>query len=201
MEPKFQSSFIPKRPVVDSPRMLGPVKKNRNIFSVLASLMFLVAMFAVGGVFVYGKMVDRNIKDADAQLAEVRSAFEADRVQELFDASARLSSVKNLLENHYVVSEVLVMLQNLTLKTMRFDNLNYKNNGQKSTINLDAEAQSYNSIANQKEGFMGSGVLSESNFSDYMLTDRGLVKAKFFAVVSPRLVSYKEFINSRSVEQ
>ncbi len=198
MEPKFQSSFIPKKPVVDSPKMLGPVQKNRNIFSVLATFIFMITILASGAEFGYGKYIERQISAADSQLVQVRSAFESDRIQDLIEASARLESMKALLEKHYVVSEILVMLQNMTLKAMQFDSLSYKITSNTPEINMQSYASSYNAVANQKDVFDQSGVLNNVTFSDFSLDDRGVVSSKFYANVSPKLVSYKEMLESGS---
>lgn len=201
MEPKFQSSFIPKKPVVDSPRALGPVTKNRNIFSVIATFMFIITLIAAGGAFGYKKYIEKNISDADKQLSEVRSAFEAGRIQELIDASARLNSIKSLLDNHFVVSQILLLLQNLTLKNIRFDSMSYQNIGGRPVITMDSEGASYNAIANQRDVFVESGMLDNVQFLGYNLTEKGTIKAKFSAVVTPKLISYKDFINSLSSNQ
>lgn len=201
MEPKFQSSFIPKRPVVDSPKMLGPVTKNRNIFSILATIMFIITLFAVGGAFGYRKYVESQIAADDKKLSEARSAFEESKIQNLLIASARLNSIKILLENHYVISEVLVMLQNLTIKNMRFDSLSYQNFAGRATLSMDSEAISYNAVASQRDIFVDSGLLADVAFSAFSLSDRGYVRSKMTATVLPKLISYKDYINSQNIQQ
>lgn len=196
MEPKFQSSFIPKKPVVDSPKMLGPVSKNVNIFSVIATIAFIITMAGSGWVFIYGRMIESDLKNADKELVEVRAAFEADKIQDLISESTRLDSIYSLLKKHYAVSQVLVLLQDLTLKNMRFDNLSYRAQEGKPTIAMDVEANGYNSIAYQKEVFEESGLLSAVSFSSFSLGDGGVVKSKFNASVSPKLVSFEQHINS-----
>lgn len=196
MEPKFQSSFIPKKPVVDSPKMAGPVEKNVNIFSAIATILFLLTLICSAGVFGYLKYVERNISTADKQLVEVRSAFQESRIQDLIDASIKLNVVKNLLEQHYVTSRILVMLQDLTLKNVRFDSMSYSNTNGKPTVTFQSEAIGYNAVANQKEVFEGSKKLDDVQFSDFKLTPEGSVSTKMVASVSASLISYKDFINS-----
>lgn len=196
MEPKFQSSFIPKKPVSDSAKMLGPVTKNRNIFSVLATFIFTITLLVSAGLFVYQKMIESKISKADLEISDVRNAFEADKIRDLIDASSRLNSITKLLENHYVVSEVLILLQNLTVRNMRFDNFSYRNTDGKPTISMDSEALSYNAVANQRDVFIQSGLMSDVLFTGFNLSETGQVRSKFTAVISPKLVSYKELIDS-----
>lgn len=198
MEPKFQSSFIPKKPVGDSSRILTPVSKNTNIFSVVATFLFVITIAVSGGMFVYLRIIERNIANADSELSQVRSAFEADKIKDLIDASSRLNSITNLLEKHYVVSELLVLLQKQTLRNMRFDNFSYRNTDGKPVISMDSEAQSYNAVANQRDVFVESGVISDVLFTGFNLSETGQVRSKMSAVVSPKLVSYKDLIDSMS---
>ncbi|MFZ2523456.1 MAG: hypothetical protein WAW92_03660 [Minisyncoccia bacterium] len=201
MEPKFQSSFIPKKPVVDSPRMAGPVEKNVNIFSAVATLLFLLTIMASAGLFGYLKYIENQISSSDKQLTDVRSAFQESRIQELIDASIKLNAIKTLLEQHVVASQILVLLQNETLKNVRFDNLIYSNTEGKPYITLDSESLSYNAIANQRNVFTESGFLANVEFSNFVLTDSGSIKSRMKANILPRLISYKEYINSNSDTQ
>lgn len=201
MEPKFQSSFIPKKPVVDSPKMLGPVHKNANIFSVLATFMFLAAFFSVFGVFGYQKYIERQISDQDKKLLDARNAFDEAKIQNLIEASARLESISTLLNNHVAVSQILTMLQKLTLKNVRFTGLSFQNNAGKNVLYADVEAMSYNSIADQRNQLVNTQELSDVRFSNFTLNDKGMVQAKLSAVVLPKLISYKDYVGSTSGTQ
>lgn len=83
MEPKFQSSFIPKKPVVDSPKVFVPVEKERNIFSIIASIIFVITLLVAGGVFGYKYYLDKQIADADIALNEAREAFDINKMKDL----------------------------------------------------------------------------------------------------------------------
>lgn len=201
MEAKFQSSFIPKKPLSDSQKVLGPVKKNTNIFSVIATLVFLVTIFVSGGLFVYEKIVEKQLVDTSKELDAARAAFETDKIQDLIDASTRLNSVKGMLEKHFAVSELLVLMQNYTVKTIQFNNFKFDNKSSNPLLSMDGEALSYNAVAKQSEVFAGTGFINNTLFSDFTLTDSGSVKFKFIGSVATSLVSYKEAVKAISGEQ
>ncbi len=196
MEPKFQSSFIPKKPLSDSSRVLAPVSKNTNIFSVIATIIFLITLFVSGGLFVYEKIIQKQIGDVKKELDEARVAFETDKINELIDASVRLNSIKGMLEKHFAVSELLFLMQNLTMKTIQFGNFKLDNKSGQPILTMDGEALSYNAVAKQSEVFLASGFIRNVIFSDFSLNDSGLVRFRFTGAVVPRLISYKEAVDA-----
>lgn len=196
MEPKFQSSFIPKRPTSDSIKDFSPVQKNKNIFSIIATLMFLVVLFASAGLFVYQKIIEKQIESASKELQDAKVALEVEKTQELIDAGARLSSIKGLLDKHFAVSEVVVLLQNLTVKTIKFADLTINNESGTPSISMNGESLTYNAIAKQSEIFNGNTFLTNSAFSDFALDEKGIVKFKFSGSLAGNLVSYREAIEA-----
>ena len=201
MEPKFQTSFIPKRPVMDNPKSALPVVKTTNIFSVAANLIFVLTLLASAGLFGYKYLLIKQITDADRQLNAAREAFEADKVEDLLDASTRITTTKNLLEKHFVVSEILVLMQQLTVKNMRFDEFNFKNKNGSPTLEMIGEGSTYNAIAEQSDTFNQNGFFKNQTFNDFSLTDTGTVRAKYLTNLSPELISYKKLIEDNSLDQ
>lgn len=200
MEPKFQTSFIPKRPVLDPSRTALPTVKNINIFSAIASLIFTLTILLSLGLFGYRYYLINKIIEADKNLNSARAAFEPEKIKQLLDASTRFGTINNLLENHFVVSELLKKLQELTLKNISFGELSYKYQNGVISVDMTGQARSYNSLARQSEVFKESSVFENILFSDFILTDTGSVSFKYSANVVRDLVSYKKLIQSNSSE-
>ena len=198
MQPQFQSSFIPKKPVTDSAKVLGSTRKSRNIISSLASLIFVLTIMAAGGLFVYEKFVDRQITDANKAIDDARVAFEADKIQDLINTSTRFTTIKELLDKHLAVSEILILLQELTLKNIKFDDFAFQNKSNERNISMTGEATSYNTVAKQSEVIKASGLVSAVAFSNFTLSDKGAVRFKFSGTVAPSLISYKQALNAVS---
>ena len=199
MEPKFQTSFIPKKPIVASQGLqLSPVK-DINIFSVIATIIFLVTALASGGVFVYKQLITNQIVKADQDLNAAREAFQTEKIQELIDANSRIMATKNLLEKHVVVSELLLLLNALTVKKMRITDLTYNNRNGSPTVSMSAEAQTYNALADQGRIFSENEFVLNEEFSNFELADSGNVRVKFFANIDPTLVSYKKAVEAVSL--
>lgn len=194
METRFQTSFIPKKPVVDVPGSTTSRPKTWNLFSVIASVLFVITLSALGGAYLYRNYLKNQIVAADKELNDARSAFETDKIQDLIDTSSRFAAISGLLEKHVVTSQVLLLFQTLTLKNMRLDNFVYTNKTGNPTITTNAEAKSYNAVADQSNIFFGNGFIKEFIFSDFSLGDNGNITMKLYAALSPELVSYKKTI-------
>ena len=201
MEPKFQTSFIPKKPILDAPGTLTSKRESSNIFSIIATVLFTITILAFGGMFGYKIILQNQINEADKALNDAREAIATSKIQELLDANSRISSTKDLLEKHVVVSELLVLLQTMTVKNMRFSELNYTNKDNLSNITASVESASYNAIVQQSKIFDSTSFVQSYSFSDFNLGDNGVVKMKFSADLSPDLFSYKKVVENNSGNQ
>lgn len=200
MDTKFQTSFIPKKPILDSS---GSSSKNVsvNMFSLAANLIFAITMIATGGAFFYKNILINQVKSAGVELEAARAAFETEKIKELIDASNRFKSIKEILDNHVVVSELLLLLQDTTVKSIRFTDFSYQNKGSEISLVMNGEAQSFNSLATQSEIFAKTGFILNQSFSDFLLSDNGTIKMKFTSSISKDLISYKKSLESLSLNQ
>ena len=88
MDPRFNTSFIPKKPAVDIPSSPGSYHTTSvNIFSVLAGIIFTVAVLGAVGVFGYKIMLKNQISAAGKEIDAARNAFEVDKIKELITAN------------------------------------------------------------------------------------------------------------------
>ncbi len=187
MEPKFQTSFIPKSPVVSQANSSVHVTHSTNIFSVIATFVFIVTLIGSGSVFIYKNFLTGQIATDSAQLTAAQNNFEPATVQQLIDANTRLSSVKTLLQNHVAVSAVL-------------NNMSYAapTGTMPPTLTMDATAATYNALAEQEAVFSANESVKSSAFTDFTLGDNGQISAKFFAKLDPALISYAKSIEAAS---
>ncbi len=197
MEPKFQTSFIPKKPI-SSPDGTGiSVVRRTNLFSIVAAVFFVMTILVSLAMFLYKNILTEQIKQADISVAEARKAYEPEIIQELIDVSTKIKSSEKLLEQHIVVSEVLRLFEELTLRRMRFDDFAYVNNGiTLPELKMRGEVQSYNALAQQQEIFFDNTYLKEPRFSGMTLRENGFVSVNFETKLDPSLVSYKQAISS-----
>ena len=202
MEPKFQTSFIPKRPIVSTSGTGFTPVHTTNIFSVIATILFVATLVVSGGLFFYKNVLTNQIALADKSLNDTRVAFQPEKINELIATNSRIIATKNLLNQHIVLSQLLILLQNLTVKKIRFTGLTFASktteNNKSPSLSLTGEAQSYNSIAEQQGIFSKNDFIKNSEFSSFNLGDNGNIKFKFFTNLDPLLFSYKAVLQSIS---
>ena len=199
MEPKFQTSFIPKKSIVEMSGNEDNRVHSINIFSTIGTVVFIITLIASGGVFIYKNFLINQIIQSDKDLNSARQAFQLEAIANITDASSRIMATKNLLEKHIVVSELLTLLQALTVKKLRFTSLIYSNKDNLTSLAMEVEAKDYNALAVQSDIFSKNEFIKNPNFSEFGLIDNGDIKTKFSSSLDPQLVSYKRAVESLSL--
>lgn len=200
MEPKFQSSFIPKGPLATSGTVSAVSKVKKK--GIVGFLSFLVFICVVGGTLVlfgYNWYLNRSITKMSSDLQDARAALEPETITELSRLHARLLATDELLSKHVVLSPLFDFLENATLKSVRFTDFDYRISEKGFTLTLKGQARGYSSVALQSEIFNKSKYLKNQIFSDLQLDDKGNVVFTFNTEVDPTLVSFKKTIESSSI--
>ncbi len=201
MEPKFQTSFIPKKPIVAGQSTGFQVVKQTNIFNVIATILFLITILSAGALYLYKNLLVSQIADEGRQLVQATDAFQPDRIKELLDFNARLIVAKGLLSNHVVVSKFLHLVESDTIKNMRLNSLEYSVENNKPSIRMNAESKSYNALAQQANIFATSEFIKNPLFTNFQPLSNGDVSVNFTAILVPDLVSYQKAVESLSGTQ
>ncbi len=203
MEPRFQTSFIPKKPIINDARIASSssVVRESNVFSIIAVIVFVATLLASGGLFGYKIYLKQQIDKDNKDISDAQAAFQVDKIKELIDANNRILASKDLLDKHVAVSSLLTLLQSLTVRRLRLVTLDYSNKTGQNVISLSGEAQNYNALVEQSRIFEESQYLSNNIFSNFTLEDNGYIKVDFDSAVDTSLISYKkalEAINTTS---
>lgn len=193
MEPKFQSSFIPKGPIVSSAvatSRTGAVKQ-RSLLAFLATAIFTISVLMALGALGYKFYLNRSISVMKAELEAGRQAIEPAKVKEITRLNNRLLAAEELINNHVVLSPLFRFIEASTLKSVRFTELNYSAEPEGIKIIMSGEARGYTALALQADVFNKSDNFRSPVFSDIRLDDKGNVDFSFTAFINPTLVSYK----------
>lgn len=191
MDPKFQTSFIPKK-IYEEP------KGGVNLLTLISAIVFAATLVGYGGIYFYSANIDSQLKSADETVQKNRDAFDVPFIMTMERLDARIEAGKKLLSSHIALSPVFALFQANMLKTIRFDSLNYSYSPQKITVVAKGQAESYQAIAFQSELFADNRQISDVIFSDFNLDNSGNITFTFGATVDPRLVSYSDLVSSGS---
>lgn len=190
---QIQTSFIsPKTPAVLSvPRAMGG--RRVNLFFFFALLVFFGVLGLSVTVFFYKSRLIETITRLDASLIQAKKSFDPEFVAEVSRLRARIEGAKELLLSHRALSPLFDILEEKTLKSVRFQNFHFSaGNGRDITIGMIGEAKSFNSIALQSDVFGVERSFKDPVFSDFSLDESGNVIFNFKTAIDPKLLLYRE---------
>lgn len=193
MEPKFQNTFIPKRPVVTSQRSVASSQRKKvSFFSLLITLVFIAGLVAAGGVFAFTKYLESDISKKDQQLQQEIAALEPQLIDDLATADAQMNLASNMLSAHLVPSRFFEHLESITLQNIRFTSFTYNAvPGSNPNIALSGTAPNYEAVALQSDVFARDQHVRNSLFSGLGTSETGSILFEVSAQISNRLTSYK----------
>ena len=198
MDPKFQSSFIPKGPTTSfAPgAVMGQKVQTKSLLSFLSIIIFTIAILLALGVFGYKFYLKYRIDQMGTDLEVARATLNQETITELTRLDSRMKSVQTLLARHRVLTPLFQFLEVSTPKTVRFNDLEYSMSEKGLEISMDGEARGYVALALLADIFSRSENFKDVIFSDLNLNEKGDVKFSFSATVDPRFLSYQREIES-----
>ncbi|MEK7095329.1 MAG: hypothetical protein AAB917_01585 [Patescibacteria group bacterium] len=205
METKFQTSFIPKRPLVggEKPRSSSGV----SIFMVLAVIIFVVSLAGAGFTFVWKDLLMDQQAEYQLDLKEREKRFGIADIERLKKKDLKIDFAIKILSNHLSVSEIFDIIAGLTIDGVHFSSLDYVGpditngqNDQFAKITMKGLANSFSSIAWQSDVFGRSQkygtnkILKDPVLSDLSVDLAGNVGFVFSANINPTDISYEKVL-------
>lgn len=216
METKFQTSFIPKKPI--TPQNGVPrAAVGTSILMFFAVIVFVGSLVWAGasyvGVGYYKKLTSDYQKDLKAN----QDRFNTPLIQDLSRANQKIDMAKLLLSNHVAVSEAFNIIAALTVEKVKFSEFTFtapniyekqmqqapagnSNNPLMYEINMKGIADGFNSIAFQSEIFGKSTkygtnkVVKNPILSDLAVDLDGNVTFNFSAQIAMPDISYEKVL-------
>ena len=199
MEPKFRTSFIPKKTILAAAGAKKPQASPFGIVSLIALIIVLGAVALSVGVFLYQQVLISSINTKKQTLERARAAFEPELIEELVRLDNRIESAETILNEHIAPTSLFVILEDLTLKSVRFESFDFVRISKgKISISMKGVAKNFSGIALQADIFGKNRMIKEPIFSDLNINQEGNAIFNFSAFVDPALISY---VNQSSINQ
>lgn len=190
------TSFIPKKSLT-APRRQAK-GSSIGIFFLFTLIIFIGAIALAIGVFLYQQFILQSIEQKRASLERAGAAFEPAIIQEINRLDTRINSAQDILDNHKSISAFFDLLEASTLKSVSFENLDYKTDESgKTSISMKGRSLNFSSVALQSDIFGKNKFIQEPIFSDLNLDKKGDVVFSFSAFIDPRLISYENAVLSQ----
>ncbi|MEK7610336.1 MAG: hypothetical protein AAB468_01135 [Patescibacteria group bacterium] len=205
MDNHDNTSFIPKQVLAT-----GPSRRHepRSLFMILSTLVFVVSFLFAGGVYAFRSYLTSEIKrpcetsldsttincGLEAKLERQRQELDQQLIADIQSFYDRLQGAKSVIGGHLTLLPVFDLLEAQTLKTISYDNFNYR----EGQVVLSGKAAGYESIALQSDelGAEAGREISKFVFSDLVLGDNGRVGFKLTLDLAPELVSYQRYLDN-----
>lgn len=201
MEQDFQTSFIPKKPMLEERAVASrPV----GLLTIISIFIFITIVLVSGGLYFYKGVLAKNILDMQSTLNLAQGRLERTRINELQLLDKRLHYSTEVLKNHIALSPVFEALSKVTLKNIRYTKFGYDFGSDKLAkvlVKMSGQAVGYRSIALQSDIFTKeTPFLIDPVFSNLSLDDKtGNVIFDLVFSVDPTFINYKEVLKTQSI--
>ncbi len=199
---QFQTSFIPKKPIMNEPlrHVSRATQASISIFTIIAFISVVVAGGAYAGLYFYKANLTSSVATAKKSLALAKDSFEPETIADLQLFDKRIAASKQVLASHVVVSPFFELLNSLTLPSIQFSKFTAEGgtNGEIFTVKMSGNAKDYKSIAVQASVFNSSAgkYFKDVVFSNLTLSEdkekKGYVTFNVSFTVDPVLLSYEK---------
>jgi hypothetical protein len=191
MDTRFQTSFIPKKPIVGSDAVYSSARVSA--FFVVALILFLTSVASAAGVYVYEKTLEKANLTNDQKLGEKEKRFEPATLNEIQVKNTQINAAKDILSKHVAVSDFLKTLSALTLQSVRFKTFDYKYvSADKITLSMKGEGRDFRSVALQSDVFAKKNtIFKDPIISNLAVNTDGTIDFDFTASLVANVVSYK----------
>ncbi len=201
MDQNFQTSFIPKKPIIEE--RVVPVRPVGILAVISIFILFTVAL-ATGGLYLYRGSLEKNITQMINNLNLAKNRFEPSKITELQVLDKRLRASSEILSHHVAITPIFEALAAITMKTVRYTKFSYDletNKDVKVVVKMSGLAVGYRSIALQSDIFTtkdeGKNFI-DPVFSNLTLDDKGNVLFDLEFSVDPRFINYQQMLLTKS---
>lgn len=212
METRFQTSFIPKKPlpsVGGASASVGipsaPRRKNTSFFMGFAAFVFILSLAGVGAAYGWKAVLKSSQESYKKQLAEREKQFNLDLIEQLKQVNVKIDLGKSLLANHIAASQIFDIISRLTIENVRFLSMDVTapaNPADGMKISMRGYGSSFSAVAfqsdvlGQLEQYGLRRVVKNPILSDPALDQGGTVAFGFTATIDPAGISYEKLISS-----
>jgi hypothetical protein len=194
MENSFQTSFIPKKPMVSSLED----KEPRSLVLWIATLLLIISVVASIILFVYKIYLTKQRESSSASLLLARDSFEKDTIDELELFDKRTEAAKQVLNKHVVFSPMFALLGDITIPSIQYTNFSEQTTDKGHIVNMEGLARDYRSIALQADMFNSVKGRSFSNvlFSNLMKDKNNNISFDLKFNIGPDILSFNKNVLS-----
>ena len=190
MEQNFETSFIPKKPMIEE---RVKIARPAGLLIIISVLILFTSLLATGGLFFYKNIETANITQKQNDINLAKSRFEPSKITELQVLDRRLRASSEILSNHIAITPIFQSLAALTMRNVQYLKFGYTlGDDGKIVVKMSGIAVGYRSIALQSDLYLQNKSIIDPAFSNLTLDDSGNVLFDLIFSVDPSFVNYKQ---------
>lgn len=198
MEQTFQTSFIPKKPIVEEKKTS---KRSVGLLVTVSIFIFITMALVAGGSYFYRETLTKNLVKMKSDLSLAKNRFEPEKIAQMKTLDKRLQASNEVLSKHIVVSPIFQALQAITLKTIRYTSFDYNlDNEEKIQVIMKGQGIGYRSIALQADLLAKNKNFIDPVFSNLSLDEKGNVLFELEFLIDKNFANYQQFIETTEEE-
>jgi hypothetical protein len=195
MEPRFKTSFIPKKSFEQSapiqPRNNTSAKGSLGILGMAGVVIFMMSAISVGGVYGYKFVLEASIESKATELERARELFQPALIRIMERLDMRLKSADELLANHVSMSAIFNLLENNTYTDVQFNDLNVSQDAAgQVTATMTGVARDFDVVALQSDVFATNRYILNPVFSNLDVVSEDRVSFEVRATIDRPYVLY-----------
>lgn len=201
MEQNFQTSFIPKKPMVKEYSSAGP--RPIGFLTIISLFLLFTVLLTSGGLYFYKGIMAKNIATMKSNLNLAQNRFEPTKIKELQLLDRRLTAANQILSKHIAISPIFEALQAVTMKNVRYTKFSYDfedGKDAKIKVKMSGVTLGYNFLALQSDLFGQNKNFIDPVFSNLALSENGNVTFDLDFSVDPSFVDYKLMLLTKEKE-
>jgi hypothetical protein len=218
MEPKFQTSFIPKKQITSVGGLTGnsmgsgPVQQKAkanlaSAYMAIAVIVFIISVGAVGGAYFWKSYLKSANEQYKIDLAKMEEKFDINLIKKLKAKNIQIDSAKRLISNHVALSQAFDIVQRMTVADVRFSTMDFKGDsesGGKYVLNIKGQGKNLATVAFQSDVLADlakyglDGVIKNPIISSPTLELSGAVSFGLTADLDKGSVSYTKSVTGES---
>jgi len=206
METKFQTSFIPKKPLI-SPNVMMQRAPRRlvSVFIIFAVIVFIISLAGLGGAYLWKGYLTSSQVNFKQQLADREKLFDINLITQLKQANVQIDTARQLLDSHVAMSQIFGIISQFTTVSSRFLSMDLttkdtQSNSNGVKISMKGYGKDLSSVAFQSD-VLGKleeiglrNIVKNPILSDPSRDEDGKVTFGFTATIEPSSLSYKKSV-------
>lgn len=210
MDTKFQTSFIPKKPIISDPNIsIRRSGGGTSVFMFVGIIIFVLSLAGIGFTIAWKQILLKKQLSLQTELKAKEASFNEPLIDQLKKANTKIDLGSQLLKKHLAVSGLFDIVSQLTIQGVRFTSFEFSSADTSKTSGNSANSSSgapasdgikvtmrgvgnnFSSIAYQSdvlgesEKFGTKKIIKNPIISDLVVDATGKVEFTFTGYVNP----------------